>query len=259
MGVARWIGGFLGLVTTGSILGALAGYAMGTWFENCMNPQQNGQGGTDAQTTGDGRRNTYLFSLLTLAAYVIKADHKVMHSEMEMLRGWLRSNFGEEAVEQGESIVKKLMKRQDEVGDEGYKKMIYDACSEIASCVDYAGRLQLLHFLRQLSVADGSFSEEEGDAIIWIGVALKLADKDIESIYYLTNVTVKNDLDAAYKVLGVTAESSDKEVKAAYRELVKKNHPDKVAGLGDDIRKAAEQKMQEINRAKEIVYKARGL
>ena len=38
-----------------------------------------------------------------------------------------------------------------------------------------------------------------------------------------------------------------------------KHHPDRVATLGDDVRKAAEKKLQEINAAKETIYKARGL
>ena len=37
------------------------------------------------------------------------------------------------------------------------------------------------------------------------------------------------------------------------------HHPDKVAKLGEDVRRAAEKKLQEINAAKEKIYKARGL
>ena len=47
------------------------------------------------------------------------------------------------------------------------------------------------------------------------------------------------------------------EVKAAYRKMALKHHPDRVASLGEDIRKAAEEKFQEINAAKEAIYKAR--
>ena len=36
-------------------------------------------------------------------------------------------------------------------------------------------------------------------------------------------------------------------------------YPDKVETLGEDIKKAAEQKFKQINEAKEIVYKARGM
>ncbi|MDY2805017.1 MAG: DnaJ domain-containing protein, partial [Prevotella sp.] len=48
-------------------------------------------------------------------------------------------------------------------------------------------------------------------------------------------------------------------VRRAYRDLVRKNHPDRVATLGDDVREAAKKKMQEINEAKERIYKERGM
>ena len=40
---------------------------------------------------------------------------------------------------------------------------------------------------------------------------------------------------------------------------VLEHHPDKVAALGEDVRKAAEKKFQEINAAKDRIWKARGL
>ena len=69
----------------------------------------------------------------------------------------------------------------------------------------------------------------------------------------------RNDLESAYKVLGVSPNATDDEVKRAYRRLALEHHPDKVAALGEDVRKAAEKKFQEINAAKELIWKARGL
>lgn len=60
-----------------------------------------------------------------------------------------------------------------------------------------------------------------------------------------------SSLDAAYKVLGVEPTATDdRELKAAYRRLALKNHPDRVASLGEEVRKAAEKKFQEINAAR---------
>ena len=62
-----------------------------------------------------------------------------------------------------------------------------------------------------------------------------------------------------YQVLGVPSTATDEEVRAAYRRMAVKHHPDKVASLGEDIRKAANEKFQKINEAKEWIYQSRGL
>ena len=67
------------------------------------------------------------------------------------------------------------------------------------------------------------------------------------------------ETDSAYKILGVEPSASDEEVKRAYREMAKKNHPDLVSNLGDEVRQAAEKKFQEINAAYESIKKQRGL
>ena len=68
-----------------------------------------------------------------------------------------------------------------------------------------------------------------------------------------------DSLEDAYKVLGVSPDASDAELKKAYRKLALEHHPDRVAKLGDDVRKAAEKKFQEINAAKDRIWKARGM
>lgn len=107
MGVGRWIGGFLGFMSGGP-LGALAGYAIGWLFEKGAegfsgedNVYANRQyGGYTEQQQYEGQRNSFLFSLLVLASYIMKADGRVMHSEMELVRSFLRRNFGKIAVQQ---------------------------------------------------------------------------------------------------------------------------------------------------------------
>jgi DnaJ like chaperone protein len=68
-----------------------------------------------------------------------------------------------------------------------------------------------------------------------------------------------NSLEDAYKVLGISPDATDDEVRKAYRSMALKHHPDKVATLGEDVRKAAEKKFQQINDAKERIFKARGM
>lgn len=58
-----------------------------------------------------------------------------------------------------------------------------------------------------------------------------------------------------YEVLGVARTASDSEIKSAYRELVKKYHPDNYAN--NPLADLASEKMKEINEAYDAITKAR--
>ena len=58
-----------------------------------------------------------------------------------------------------------------------------------------------------------------------------------------------------YRVLGVPETATDEEIKKAYRELVKKYHPDKYAD--NPLAEAAAEKMKEINAAYDQITKER--
>ena len=117
--------------------------------------------------------------------------------------------------------------------------------------------MQLLNFLVSIAQADGVVVSEEIEALHNVALWMGISATDLDSMLNLSNGC--SNLDAAYKVLGIDASATDDEVKAAYRKMALKHHPDRVATLGEDVRKAAEKKFQEINEAKEVIYKARGL
>lgn len=272
MASGKWIGGILGWMCGGP-LGALAGLVIGALFDYGLDsvntPDNSGTYGnasgarepfeTDRdyrqRATADGQRNSFLFALLVLASYIIKADGKVMHSEMEFVRRFLRNNFGEAAVVQGDAILRRLFDEQKRQGSYNFKNTVADCCRQIADNMDYPQRLQLLNFLVLISQADGSVPAEEVAALRECATWMRMAASDVDSMLNLKS----DSLDDAYKVLGVSPSASDAEVRRAYLQLVKKHHPDRVEALGEDIRRAAEKKLQEINEAKDRVYKARGL
>ncbi|MGN0068999.1 MAG: TerB family tellurite resistance protein [Prevotella sp.] len=268
MALGKWIGGFLGFVYGGP-LGTLAGFALGWLFDKSVesdsstdnyNNREYDDGYNQrsyGQNSFEAQRNSFLFSLLVLAAHIIKADGKVMHSEMEFLRRFLRQNFGEVAVKEGEEIILKLFDHQKRLGIYQWRSVIRDCCGQMARNMDYPQRLQLLNFLMLIAKADGNMPAEELEALREVATNLGIAPDDLTAMLNLQEGG--NSLEAAYAVLGIVPEATDEEVKAAYRKMALKHHPDRVATLGEDIKKAAEQKFKEINDAKERIYKSRGL
>lgn len=278
MSAGKWIGGFLGFITAGP-LGALAGYALGSLFDRGLDEvnrddagQQYGYAGQQyshseqRRRTYEGECNSFMFSLLVLASYIINADGKIMHSEMEMVRRFLRQNFGERAKEQGEEILLKLFEQQKRMGMEAYRSVIQDSCHQIRTNMLYEQRLQLFDFLIMIAQADGVIVQAEVQALREMGIHMGLSTEDIEQMLNLgsshqggATASSASSLDDAYRILGISPSATNDEVKAAYRKMALKHHPDKVAALGEDVRRAAEKKFQEFNDAKDRIYKARGI
>lgn len=289
MAAGKWIGGFLGFITAGP-LGALAGFALGSLFDHGLdevNKPGNGGGdnyneysnayeaysgyGKSQQEQGygqqhayEGERNSFMFSLLVLSSYIIAVDGKIMHSEMELVRRFLLQNFGESAKKQGEEILLKLFEQQKRMGMQQYRSVIQDSCHQIRANMMYEQRLQLLNFLVMIAQADNVVSAEEIQALKEIAIHMGLDPSDVDQMLGMhggssSSGSSSTSLEDAYRILGITPDASNDEVKAAYRKMALKHHPDKVAALGEDVRRAAEKKFQEINDAKDKIYKARGI
>ena len=269
MAVGKWIGGIIGWMAGGP-LGALAGYLLGSLFEqglDAVNTADNaGTFGAGTSRGGgfhnyeqvyrqQGDRNSFLFALLVLASYIIKADGRAMHSEMELVRQMLRQNFGPQAVSQGNDILAKLFNEQKRQGWNTFKQTVQDCCRQINRNMNYSQRLLLLNFLVMVAQADGSLPQSEITALKECAQWLGMSPGEVDSMLGMG----KDDLESAYQVLGVSSSATDDELRRAYRRLALQHHPDKVAALGEDVRRAAEKKFQEINSAKERIWKARGL
>lgn len=259
MGVAKWIGAFIGGMS-GGIFGAIMGYALGSVAENVFGGSSDlhdngGRGFRGNNEDSYGQRNTFLFSLLMLSAHVIQADGKIMHSEMECVRKMLRLSFGEQAVSQGDEIMKRLFERRKQIGPEQWNREIMQACLEISRHMSEEQRLQLIAFMCDIAKADGNLDPSEVEQIKLLCGYLRIDPSVVDQMLNLGGET----LDEAYKVLGITPDATDEEVKKAYRRMALKYHPDRVATLGDDVKASAEKKFKEIGAAKDKIYAARGI
>ncbi len=232
----RWIGGGLGWAFGGP-LGAIIGFAIGSAFGNNSDSKEY-IGGTTQQ-------RDFNVSLLVLSAAVMKADGSVKKSELDYVKRFFLTNFGQERAEKYILMLREILKQDIQV---------YDVSQQVGRFMDYSSKLQLIHYLFGIASADGSTHENEVDVISIIAKYMGISSSDFQSI----KAMFVQDVDSAYKILGVEPNATDDEIKKSYREMAKKYHPDKVAYLGEDVRKSAEQKLQEVNEAYDKIKKQRG-
>ena len=241
MGLGKWIVGGLGWAMFGP-LGGILGYYIASRMEKLSEAVAQ-QGET--QSWNQGQRNSFLMSLLVLSASVIKADGKITDKEIATLRSFFSRNFGAWAADEAEELVR-------EIANKDYN--LYDVCMQIRSCMDYSQRLQLYHYLVSLGGCDG-LHQREIDILETIATYIGLSKAEVDSIF----AQFRPSNDSNYKILEITPQATNDEVKKAYRKMAIKYHPDKVATLGEDIQKAAEEKFKAVSQAYEAICRERGI
>jgi len=237
---AKWIGGGLGWAVGGP-LGAFIGFMLGSAVDSALPDMKQGLPPGRETTTGG-----YIMSLLVLIAAVMKADEKVMRSELDYVKDFLKRNFGEDAAAEAAVMLRDLLRQQIPVAD---------ICRQIKMNMNYSARLQLIHFLYGIAEADTYVSPAEQKIIEFIGRNMEISGNDMDS---LKAMFIKNS-DYAYKILEIEASATDEEVKKAYRRMAMKYHPDKLSNMGEEIQKSAQEKFRMVNEAYQTIKKERNI
>lgn len=187
-------------------------------------------------------------SLLVLSAIVIKADGVVDQRELDYVRQRFVQMFGKEKANESFEIFKTIVNKD--------IKLI-PICEQIRRNMAHSSRLQLIHFLFGVAGADGKTDYTEVDVIRKIARNLYISEADFESIK--ATFQPANNLAAAYKILEISEDATEAEIKKAYRKMVVKYHPDKLQHLGEDVQKAAQEKFIKVQEAYDSICKAKGI
>jgi len=236
----KWLGGGLGFVMGGPI-GGMLGFLVGSMIDSTTEQSDPTASRHVRTTQGD-----FSMSLLVLVAAVMKADGKVVKSELDYVRQFFIRQFGQESAKEALLMLKDILKQDIPVRD---------ICIQIGRNMDYSSRLQLLHLLFNISIADTTIHPLELELIGKISGAMGVASNDFLSI---KNMFIP-ETDSAYKILEIEPAATNEAVKKAYRRMAMKYHPDKVSHLGDEFRKTADEKFKKVNEAYERIKKERSI
>lgn len=232
----KWIAGGLGWAFLGPIGGVL-GFMLGSAFDTVEIEK--------GQVRGATRQGDFVMSLLVLIASVMKADGKILKVELDYVKENLVKSFGVGRASEAITMLRDILKQNIPVEE---------VCGQIKNNLDYSSRLQMMHFLFGIAQSDGSVTTAELSVIDKISYYLGIQSADYNSI---KSMFIKST-ESSYKILGLTPEASNDEVKKAYRKMAVKYHPDKVSYLGEDVQEAAKDKFQKLNEAFEKIKKERG-
>ena len=246
-GYGKWIGGALGWALGGPI-GAVLGYSFGRMLSGGDTASGNSNGTRRAQARGMNRTGPgdFAAALVVLSAAVMKADEKILKSELDFVRTFLRNNFGPAHAEQLTQMLRDTLKRDFSA---------LEVARQVRDHMDHSKRLLLLQYLYGIAKSDGQVHTKEVEVIREIAEVLGVSERErlgIEESFY----KVKTD---PYTLLEIDDSATDIEVKKAFRKLAVKYHPDKVQDLGEAYKKQAREKFISVQTAYEQIKTERGM
>lgn len=249
----------VGYFTLG-VFGAVLGFFLGLAFDKSISKLVAENLGVASGDKADEIKNIFMQLLFTSLGQVAKADGRV----------------SEEEIQHTEAIIKEFALDAD-----GREKAIAWFQQGAKQEADLASLLKpfnhiarfrpelkqvLMEALISLAMADGDLDSSEEVVLINIAKGLginQMAFKQLlnrlkgQAGFQHSQPNTADQLQAAYKALGVDASMSDKEIKKAYRRLMSQHHPDKLIaqGVPEDAIKLATEKSQAIQSAYEVIKK----
>lgn len=251
------IGTIIGLYFYG-IIGGIIGFFLGGIIDRY---RAYGIGGVNPLSKGQ-RQTVFLETVFILMGKLAKADGQISKDEIAFAEQ-LFQKLGMSNEHRQQAIT--LFKRGAAPGFnyEPNIRQFLDVCGHTHSL-----KQMLLVYLIVIASADGKVDVAEEHLLMDIARHLGFNQATLGRILEMVlnqshfargQSSSATALDDAYKALGVSKESSDQEVKRAYRKLISQYHPDKLIGQGvpQDMIALATEQAQEVQTAYDLITKSR--
>ncbi|CAH1084073.1 co-chaperone DjlA [Candidatus Nitrotoga sp. 1052] len=253
----KLIGVILGFYFFG-FFGAVIGYLLGSFLDRY---KAYGIGGVNPLSQHQ-RQSVFLETVFISMGKLAKADGHISQDEIDHVEQFIQK-LGMSAEHRQQAIA--LFKQGADANfdiEPNLKKFI-------AICGNTHNLKQmLLVYLIVMALSDGHIHSAEEimlkDVARHFGydqAAFKqILDMVLNQSHFASGQTpTASRLDEAYKALGVSKESSDHEIKRAYRKLMSQYHPDKLMGQGvpEDMIAVATEQAKEVQVAYDLITTSR--
>ena len=193
----------------------------------------------DRLRTPPERSVAFTIAVIALGAKMAKADGLVTKDEVSAFR----EVFSIPPEDEDNAARVFNLARQDVAGFEEYaariKAMFGDQCDVLTD---------LLEGLFHIAVADGSYHDAEDDFLRRVAEIFEVTEAKFKAVRALFVEEAEHD---PWDVLGVSHDAPLDAVRAAWRQLVRESHPDRMMarGVPEEAVKLAEKRLVAINRA----------
>lgn len=248
------LGGTAGLIALGgplgALLGAAAGHAVGRWRRK---KTKAASGEVLPAESGDQRlatrRIAFTVAAIALGAKMAKADGVVTRDEVDAFKQVF--HVPQDEMQNVGRIFDQA--RKSSLGYEAYAEQIAGMFRRQPTVLE-----ELLDGLFHIAKADGRVIDEEIDYLRSVATIFGF---DAAKFARIRASHLGADKTDPFVVLGVAHDAPNAEIKAAYRKLVRDNHPDRLIakGMPKEFVDIATDKLAAINSAYDRVAHERGI
>ena len=237
----------------GAILGGLAGHAVDRMRASTQQLQQQteaiGEAEADYRADDNTKRVAFTIAVIVLGAKMAKADGVVTRDEVHAFKQVF--HVPPEEMKNVGRVFNQA--RKDSHGFEPYAKQIGRMFAHNPAVLE-----ELLDGLFHIARADGSISNAELSYLQQVAQTFGLDQAAWERIKANNIGSEGHD---PYELLGIEHDATDEQVKKAYRQLVRENHPDRLVsqGMPQEFIDMANEKLATINGAYDQIRKQRGI
>ncbi|UCD86590.1 MAG: TerB family tellurite resistance protein [Desulfobacterales bacterium] len=244
-----WFGklafGYMGLLMGGP-LGAVAGAALG---HHLFDKKQSYANGRPTLIDTEQSQAAYFVSMFSILGKIAKIDGAVTRDEIAVVDDFISHlNMGDREKQFARQVFNEAKDSRYSIDD--FAVQFYQISGGQPTVL-----VSFLDLLFRIAAADGRFHPAEESALNRIKEIFRISDEQFINI----KGTYFKDVNRYYNVLNCTAESSDEEIKASYKKLVKDFHPDTIIskGLPEEFTEFATERFREIQEAYEHVRQER--
>ena len=269
----QYIGKIVGFILGYQIFHSFLGALLGAFLGHLADKKIYELGSVSSSVFGSGLTRQSIFTQTTFAVlgHIAKAKGRVTEDDIHLARQLMaRLKLDETAQKQAQKAFS--LGKESSFPLRLVIQEFREACGQRVDLLRFFVEVQM-----QAALQDGELDANEQQILFTIAetmgisrfqfeqmIAMVMAAQQFRSggfqYEYQSYSNSAPSIDAAYKVLGVSADDDQNTVKRAYRKLMNEHHPDKLAakGLPDEMMELAKEKAQQIQAAYDLICKSKG-